>query len=941
MSAPPPAPAYTAPLPSVKRMSRSGSSSRYAASNNEAQLVSPSSEYPIKRQRITHSPLNTHDDEQPTSIQPQSAFTMQPFTHTSVSMSDEIGMVQVSGGSSIMALQWKGGKLGCAYYTQEYRELHVMDDVIERSPADFATQLIQEINPRIILLEYNADDILSLVQSIDGEIQVEKLQGKDFGYEHGRYSLISWFAQINDDNEAASDNATHHHVYCEDPYDGRKRKTNLQLQCMINLDSIVSIGCAGALLTYIDKLEDYTNRPIGNEMAPQDLALRPVSLRSFSSNQYMHVSNIARRVLGIFEKDVHPNTHQKRNKESLSLFGLLNHTVTPIGQHLLQSWIQRPTLDLNVLEYRHTAISHFSTNDTVALVKELRGHLKHIKNIPRMMSMIRENRATVHDWQQLLQFAYYSMRIQTSLASMDLTKELQVTQKIKSAMGTEKLRRVGSAINDMIDFEQSRHEGRVVVKENVDEHLDKLRETYDNLEPVLLQVAQEISQRMPPELATTCNVVYFPQLGYFVAVTREYEQMFEYNLGLPPDFRLQFTTDANAYFKNDRTNELDESLGDNHGMIIDREIELVQYLTEELSTYFSDLLAMADACAELDCLLSLAHAARIHEYVRPEMTEENKIEIHQGRHPIQEMCVDVFIANDAYLVGGLGKASSDVSTTHIENSTTTQQHHENETASIALLTGANYSGKSVYLRQVALIVYMAHVGSFVPASSAVIGLTDKIFTCVQTIETVSKLVSAFALDLQNLSQAARDATGRSLVIIDEFGNGTDAADGAGLLCATLEHFLSKGEQCPKVLAITHFHELLAHNIISPTEHRIKLLTMEILSQSCTIQSSSSQSKQQADEVVFLYRVVPGSRACNSYGAWCASIAGIPTPIVQRALELSHLIDNNKQIRPIYSKERQAKLDAIEDIALKLLESQVTNDTLETIRQWVKDLDQVL
>ncbi|KAI7885578.1 hypothetical protein K492DRAFT_203978 [Lichtheimia hyalospora FSU 10163] len=793
MSSPPPS-AYTAPLPSVKCMSRSGSS-RYAASNNEAQLVSPLSEYPIKRQRINttnSTPLSMHDQQ--TSIQPQPTILQPPFTHSSVSVSD-IGVMQVSGWSSIMALQWKSGKLGCSYYTHEYRELHVMDDVIERSPADFATQLIQEIDPAIILLEHNADDILSLVQSIDSEIQVEKLQSKDFGYDHGRYSLISWFAQNNDNEHLDTNNVTHH-VYCQDPYDGRKRKTNLQLQCMINLDSVVSIGCAGALLSYIDKLEDYINRPIGNTMAPQDLALRPVSLRSFS------------RVLGIFEKDVHPNTHQKRNKESLSLFGLLNHTVTPIGQHLLQSWIQRPTLNLDVLDQRHTAISYFSTNDTMALIKELRNHLKHIKNIPRVISVIRENRAGVNDWQQLLQFAYYSMRIQSSLAGIPPTDELQVIQKIKSTMGADKLRRVGSAINDMIDFEQSRYEGRVVVKENVDEHLDKLREIYNNLEPILLQVAQEVSQRMPPELAATCNVVYFPQLGYFVAVSREHEQMFEYNMGLPPDFRLQFTTDANAYFKNDRTNELDESLGDNHGMIVDREIELVQHLTEELSTYFNDLLIMADACAELDCLLSLSHAARIHVYVRPEMTEENKIEIRQGRHPIQEMCVDVFIANDVHLVGGLGKAGSEVTTTHIENST---QHNEDEAASIALLTGANYSGKSVYLRQVALIVYMAHVGSFVPASSAVIGLTDKIFTCVQTIETVSKLVSAFALDLQNLSQAARDATGRSLVIIDEFGNasityhGTDATDGAGLLCATLEHFLSKGVQCPKVLAITHFH----------------------------------------------------------------------------------------------------------------------------------------
>ncbi len=177
-------------------------------------------------------------------------------------------------------------------------------------------------------------------------------------------------------------------------------------------------------------------------------------------------------------------------------------------------------------------------------------------------------------------------------------------------------------------------------------------------------------------------------------------------------------------------------------------------------------------------LLSFAQVARKNNYVKPIVTEDNVLEIHQGRHPLLEQCADILIPNDTEL--------------NIEKR-------------LILLTGANSSGKSVYLKQVALIVYMAHIGSFVPAQSARIGLTDKILTRIATRESVSKNSSAFMIDLQQTNIALLNSTSKSLVLLDEFGKGTTSLDGIGLFCAVVESFTSRGQECPKVIAATHFH----------------------------------------------------------------------------------------------------------------------------------------
>ncbi|CAG8587142.1 7126_t:CDS:10, partial [Dentiscutata heterogama] len=557
---------------------------------------------------------------------------------------------------------------------------------------------------------------------------------------------------------------------------------------------------------------------------------------------------------------------------------ILNNTRTVLGKYLLKQWFFRPTLDLAVLDERHRTIECFLQPDNLDISGQFTTCLKHIKNIPKIIENM-NGRLNIKDWQSLLQ----------------------------------------------IDFDESVKEGRIVVKPHVDEELDHMKRTYDGLDDFLFEVAREISSSIPTEFASTLNVIYFPQLGYLVTVPLKPEWRDE------EDFKIdglyyQFSTATTVYYKNDRMRELDEYLGDIHGLIVDREIEIMQKLQDRILEYVPLFLNSSAVCAELDCILSFAESARRYGYNRPIVTDENILIIEKGRHPLQELCINVFVANDTRLVGGRGILDDDEMN---EDSLTDEKDTYN---SVMLLSGANYSGKSVYLKQVALIVYMAHIGSFVPAESATIGLTDKIFTRIQTKETIQ---SAFMIDLQQISIAIRNSTSRSLLIFDEFGKGTGSTDGAGLFCGVMEHLLKRGKDCPKVIAATHFHGFYhfkyissvlvvviftVNNIIYYSNYQ-EIFENNLLPQSLPISLTTMEimDDDKDEELTFLYRLIPG-RSTSSWGTFCATLAGVPPNIVKRATHLSHLFSRYESIPPPFVNDRERRLYATcEQVARKFLE----------------------
>lgn len=386
----------------------------------------------------------------------------------------------------------------------------------------------------------------------------------------------------------------------------------------------------------------------------------------------------------------------------------------------------------------------------------------------------------------------------------------------------------------------------------------------------------------------------------------------------------------------------------------DIEIEISYNLAQRVLQYEEMLVSVSDLCGELDCILALAHGAHHHNLVRPRMTEENTLDIQNGRHLLQEMIVPSFVSNDAFLVGGHGPADDGTDdhgewghTSALSSPEPGGTGTESDTGgpSMLLLTGPNYSGKSVYLKSVAQTVYLAHVGSFVPCTSAVVGLTDALLTRIRTCETVSRPHSAFMIDLQQVAMMLKTATRRSLVVIDEFGKGTDASDGAGLAAGVLQHLLDRGVEAPKVLAATHFHEIFEVGYLAP-QRGLAFVHMEVrvdrrnhgsTGDSSDEYSAAAAAAAAADhhdhpdhhhhhhhlgtEVTYLYNLLPG-RSSESFGTQCAAMNGVPAVVVERASQLSRLALKGEDLVSVCAgvgREEEKELASAERVARRFLE----------------------
>ncbi|RKO98845.1 hypothetical protein CXG81DRAFT_15364, partial [Caulochytrium protostelioides] len=361
-----------------------------------------------------------------------------------------------------------------------------------------------------------------------------------------------------------------------------------------------------------------------------------------------------------------------------------------------------------------------------------------------------------------------------------------------------RIEQLASLLEKTIAVDASRFHHRVVVQDGVDATLDELRLTYSGLDNYLASVALEVRQALPTLAAILQehehrynSVLYFPQLGFHIALPFSKARLAA--LGLT----YRFASPSAHYYKHAIMTRLDETLGDIYTRIVDRELDLLQSVREDVLHYGAAMTALADRLADLDALASMAHTARILGWVRPHLTRTRGIHIEDGRHPLVEMaCQGDFIPNDIHLA----PTPRDALAVHSDlTEEATKASHDRGGSAFRrphragegiLLTGPNSSGKSVYVKQTGVIVFLSHIGSYVPARRARIGMVDHLMTRLQTSESVSRPESAFVIDVRQVAHALQIATPRSLLLMDEFGKGTDAGNGISLFCGVLKYLLN-------------------------------------------------------------------------------------------------------------------------------------------------------
>ncbi|WVF66781.1 hypothetical protein IAT40_001523 [Kwoniella sp. CBS 6097] len=752
------------------------------------------------------------------------------------------------------------GSLAASWYDPEERKIAVLEDTKDTLTWDLAILMLEQVQPDLILMSSRTQ--LSLIDQVTRweeqnrpsesseadstkttRVTILRQNACTIALAHSHLATIRLpdrsipvFSHEGEDN-VSRDSSTRYEVeYREEGAGmGYHRLSLVKLACWFNVDAPLAVISVGILVAEVKK--ELANCLSGAGVNVSGLEL--TGLGSINLDQHMQINKDALTSLAIFDTEAHAFMYSDVQKQALSVYGLLNKAVTPLGKKLMHTWHLRPLLDLGEIAARHDAVSLFSSPEIMPVTHGLRKELKKMKNLANVLSRLRDGSAKYNEWNGLRQSLQALIDIEKSTRKISLHQPIDVVEKV--------------------DWKESYSQGRMMIRSGVDGDLDRWRDEYAGLTGVLIDADE------PPEI---------------------------------PGWSKKFRIEDKMYYKSGETRELDEHYGDIANLIRGREVEIMQVLTEKIHAQEPLILAATEVVTELDCLLALAVAADQLDLHRPIMTEDKILRIKNGRHLLYERMTERYISNNTLLQGG----------------------REGRYHSMMVVTGANGSGKSAYGKQVALITFMAQIGSFVPATDATIGICDK--------KSSSRHGSAFMIDLGQVSQALRGATDRSLIILDEFGKGTISWDGAGLLAGVVEYLLSTC--CPRTIVATHFHELFTQNFLTE-DQQVQFAHMKCL------------MAQDTKELHFFYKLDP-QPCLTSYAAECALHHGVPKDIVDRArfvTECMNKFEFHKLHDASITTEQGKEIDEAEEIAKRFFQWEVdeeSEDVQEVLREMLESVD---
>lgn len=575
----------------------------------------------------------------------------------------------------------------------------------------------------------------------------------------------------------------------------------------------VGTNAAGALMQYLTETQKNSLSHL-TQIIP------------YSTNKFMILDTSTRRNLELCE------TLREKQKRG-SLLWVLDKTKTAMGARMLRSYIEQPLIDKESIIKRQKAIEEL--NKSLITRDELREYLSPIYDLERLISKVAYKSANPRDLIALLNSLKMLPHIKTVIQDFksplfkEITEELDVLDDITSL--------IDNSINE--DPPINIKEGGII-KEGYNEEVDRLRKAKTEGKTWLAELETKEKEKTGIK---GLKIKYNKVFGYYLDVTNSYKD-------LVPDYyvRKQTLTNSERY-TTDELKQLEDVILGAEYKLFSLEYNIFSEIRDEISSQVVRIQTTAKALAKIDVFASLAYVAEHNNYVKPNINEKGIIDIKNGRHPVVEKMMpdSMFVTNDTYL--------------------------DMNNNRVSIITGPNMAGKSTYMRQTALITLMAQIGSFVPATSANIGVCDKIFTRVGASDDLASGQSTFMVEMTEVANILRNATPKSLLILDEIGRGTSTFDGLSIAWAVVEHICDIKLLGAKTLFATHYHEL------TELEGTMKGVNNYCIS-----------VKEQGDNIVFLRKIVKGG-ADKSYGIQVAKLAGVPDSVINRAKELVAELSN--------------------------------------------------
>ena len=557
---------------------------------------------------------------------------------------------------------------------------------------------------------------------------------------------------------------------------------------------------------------------------------RLLEAKSYLPQEYMRLDVAARRNLELTE------TMRSREKRG-TLFWVLDKTKTSMGRRLLRSSIEQPLLSVNAINRRLHAVTELTRNSI--LISELAAELDGVYDLERLMTRVVYGNPPVKDMVALGQTAMRLPAIKELMGEVQCALLREIEQNIDPLEDVARL--IGAAIDP--DSEIPLKEGGVV-REGYDKALDEARHLSKDIRGILAEIEEREKDATG---IRTLRIGYNRVFGYYIEVSNSFKDQ------VPTHYiRKQTLTNAERYIT-EEIKELEERVLHAQQNAIERAAELYEQVRAAVAAELPRIQQTAAAIAGLDMLCSFATVALNNNYCCPTVDLSDGIEISEGRHPVVEQLLDgvPFVPNDTKL-----------------------DNRENQ---IAVLTGPNMAGKSTYMRQVALIVLMAQIGSFVPAASAKIGIVDGIYTRVGASDDLTTGQSTFMVEMSEVAAILREATEKSLLILDEIGRGTSTYDGMSIARAVIEYIADRKKLGAKTLFATHYHELTELEELIPC-----------------VRNYNVAVKKRGEDIVFLRRIIPGG-VDESYGIEVSKLAGIPRWVIDRAYEVLSSLEEGQAV----------------------------------------------